>query len=318
MAPDRPTFDAYRDAGAELMELHIGYESIAPYPLDERWTAGANPDVDPKVLRVGDKKMRYPKVTDPETGAKFTDHTQLIFNPHLTLSGIPERAHDYKLGTRSGIDWLIDRYYIKTDKASGIVNDPNAWADEHDQPRYILDLIGRVVTLSLKTLDIIESLPPLLSDSARRQQPELIFEQRFFDQAGPWPVEVEAARQACFPEDHPLGDADGLIERDHLITARCRGELVGYALVYSYEGPDCALQELGVLPHWQGRGIGRLLIREAALAVEGIFTRMSAQPLRDDPDLVSWFEDAGFRTTDPNRSPDALIADLVSVELEAP
>ena len=166
MAPDRPTFDAYRDAGAELMELHIGYETIEPYPLEEHWFAGADPDVDPKVLRVGDKKMRYPKVTDPETEAKVTDRTQLIYNPHLTLSGIPERAHDYKLGTRSGIDWIIDRYFIKTDKASGIVNDPNAWADEHDQPRYILDLIGRVVALSLTTLDTIGSLPALESPNA--------------------------------------------------------------------------------------------------------------------------------------------------------
>ena len=162
MPPDRATFDAYRDAGAELMDLHVGYETIEPYPLEEHWSKGANPHADPKVLRVGEKKMRYPKVTDPETGAKATDRTQLIYSPHLTLSGIPERAHDYKLGTRSGIDWIIDRYYIKTDKASGIVNDPNAWADEHDQPRYVLDLIGRVVTLSLRTLDIIQSLPPVL------------------------------------------------------------------------------------------------------------------------------------------------------------
>nr|WP_289011787.1 type ISP restriction/modification enzyme [uncultured Candidatus Microthrix sp.] len=162
MPPDWAVFDAYSNAGAELMELHIGYETIEPYPLEEHWSQGADPGVNPKVLRVGDKKMRYPKVTDPETGTKVTDRTQLIYNPHLTLSGIPERAHDYKLGTRSAIDWIIDRYYIKTDKASGIVNDPNAWADEHNQPRYILDLVGRVITLSLSTLDIIDELPPLL------------------------------------------------------------------------------------------------------------------------------------------------------------
>jgi predicted helicase len=70
MAPDRARFDAYRDAGAELMELHIGYETVEPYPLEEHWAHGADPGVDPKVLRVGDKKMRYPKVTDPETGTR--------------------------------------------------------------------------------------------------------------------------------------------------------------------------------------------------------------------------------------------------------
>ena len=162
MAPDRASFDAYRDAGAELMELHIGYETVEPYPIEEHWAAGADPEVDPKVLRVGAKKMRYSKVTDAETGDKVTDRTQLIYNQNLTLSGIPERAHEYKLGTRSGIDWIIDRYYIKTDKASGIVNDPNAWADEHNNPRYILDLIGRVITLSLTTLQVVEALPSLL------------------------------------------------------------------------------------------------------------------------------------------------------------
>ena len=162
MPPDRAVFDSYRNAGAELVALHIGYENIEPYTLEEHWGDGADPDVDPKVLRVGDKKMRYPKVTDPDSGKKVIDRTQLSYNSHLTLSGIPGRAHDYKLGTRSGIDWIIDRYYIKTDKASGIVNDPNTWADEHSDPRYILALIGRVITLSLQTLDIISALPPLL------------------------------------------------------------------------------------------------------------------------------------------------------------
>ncbi|WP_020379514.1 type ISP restriction/modification enzyme [Candidatus Microthrix parvicella] len=164
---NRASFDAYRDAGAALMGLHIGYETVEPYPLEEQWQHGADPTTDPSVLRVGDKKMRYPKVTDPKTGKKVPDRTQLIYNPHLTLTGIPERAHDYKLGTRSGVDWIIDRYYIKTDKASGIVNDPNDWADEHDDPRYILDLIGRVITLSLQTLDVIESLPSLFPASSQ-------------------------------------------------------------------------------------------------------------------------------------------------------
>ncbi|MCB1028445.1 MAG: hypothetical protein KDB24_11875, partial [Microthrixaceae bacterium] len=165
MPPDRATFDAYSKAGAQLLELHIGYETVEPYELTEEWRDGANPDLDPTVLRVESKKMRYPKVTDPDTGKKVPDRSRLIYNSHLTISGIPERAHDYKLGTRSGIDWIIDRYYIKTDKKSGIVNDPNAWADEHHQPRYILDLIGRVTSLSLQTLDVIESLPSLLPDA---------------------------------------------------------------------------------------------------------------------------------------------------------
>ena len=73
--------------------------------------------------------MSYAKAAVPGTGhgARDLDRSRLRYNAHLTLSGIPPEAHDYVLGTRSGIDWIIDRYYMKTDKASGIVNDPNQW-----------------------------------------------------------------------------------------------------------------------------------------------------------------------------------------------
>ena len=65
------------------------------------------------------------------------------------------------LGTRSGIDWIIDRYFVKTDPASGIVNDPNQWGLERGEPRYIIDLIKRVVSVSVRTVDIVGSLPRL-------------------------------------------------------------------------------------------------------------------------------------------------------------
>ena len=78
-----------------------------------------------------------------------------------TLTGILPEAHDYLLGTRSGIDWLIDRYYIKTDKDSGIVNDPNQWGLERGEPRYIVALIKRVVTVSVRTVEVISGLPSL-------------------------------------------------------------------------------------------------------------------------------------------------------------
>ena len=71
------------------------------------------------------------------------------------------------LGTRSGIDWIIDRYYIKTDKASGIVNDPNQWGLERGAPRYIVDLIKRVVTVSVRTVEIVAGLPSLEETIAR-------------------------------------------------------------------------------------------------------------------------------------------------------
>ncbi|MDR1266172.1 MAG: hypothetical protein LBK42_11600, partial [Propionibacteriaceae bacterium] len=68
----------------------------------------------------------------------------------------------YLLGPRSALDWIIERYQVKTDKASGIVNDPNDWSREHNQPRYILDLLTRIVTVSMRTVEIVDSLPRLV------------------------------------------------------------------------------------------------------------------------------------------------------------
>ena len=65
------------------------------------------------------------------------------------------------LGSRSAIDWLLERYQVKTDKISIITNDPNDWADEHGNSRYVIDLIARIVTVSVKTVEIVKSLPPL-------------------------------------------------------------------------------------------------------------------------------------------------------------
>ncbi len=69
------------------------------------------------------------------------DRTVIHVAPGLTISGIPEEAHDYKLGSRSALDWVLERYQVKTDKASGIVNDPNDWGAEHGNPAYIVELI---------------------------------------------------------------------------------------------------------------------------------------------------------------------------------
>ena len=99
--------------------------------------------------------MKFPK------RGGHTDKSTLIYNRHVTIHGIPEEAHRYQLGSRSALEWIVDRYYIKTDKASGIVNDPNDWSREHDDPRYIIDLVKRVVALSIETIRIVESLPDL-------------------------------------------------------------------------------------------------------------------------------------------------------------
>lgn len=87
----------------------------------------------------------------------FKDKTQLKYNDFLTLDGIPAEVYDYRLGNRSALEWVIDQYHVKVDKRSGIVNDPN----REGQPRYIVDLIARVIFVSLQTGEIVEGLPPL-------------------------------------------------------------------------------------------------------------------------------------------------------------
>ncbi|GMA27385.1 hypothetical protein GCM10025874_06380 [Arenivirga flava] len=89
------------------------------------------------------------------------DKTRIRYNASVDLDGIPEEAQRYLLGSRSGLDWILERYQVRTDKPSGIVNDPNDWSREHGQPRYIIDLIGRVVTVSLETMRIVDALPDL-------------------------------------------------------------------------------------------------------------------------------------------------------------
>ena len=149
----REEFDKFARAGKELMDLHIGYEDVEPYPLD---IAVKGDESDPDTWRV--MKMKWARKKDPETDKNVNDVTKLIYNKHVTISGIPAKADEYMLGSRSALAWLIDRYQVKKDKASGIVNDPNDWAHEVGNPRYIVDLIGKVTRVAVETNRIVRGL----------------------------------------------------------------------------------------------------------------------------------------------------------------
>ena len=144
-------FDSFSKAGQQLLELHIGYEAAEPYPLEERLKSGA-PD-GPERYRV--QKMRWGGPT------RTPDHSVIVYNDWITLAGIPDEAHEYVVGPRSALEWLLDRYRVTTDKTSGIVNDPNDWGAEMGDPRYIIDLVKRVTTVSVETISIVSALPPL-------------------------------------------------------------------------------------------------------------------------------------------------------------
>ncbi|NTW38521.1 MAG: DEAD/DEAH box helicase [Cellulomonadaceae bacterium] len=148
-------FRAFVAAGRALSALHVGYEHVQPYPLK---VAGSHPSGAGSAdlyewFRVD--KMRW------AGGGKAKDRSAIVYNSRIVVDGIPDEAHEYLLGSRSGIEWVMERYQVRTDKASGIVNDPNDWSREQGDPRYILDLLARVVTVSVETVRIVRSLPRL-------------------------------------------------------------------------------------------------------------------------------------------------------------
>ena len=93
-------------------------------------------------------------------GAK-KDKSTIVFNQNITLSEIPEEAYEYEVNGRSAIEWIMESYQVKTHKASQITNDPNDYSLETGNPRYVLDLLKRIITVSLKTQKLVKSLPKL-------------------------------------------------------------------------------------------------------------------------------------------------------------
>ncbi len=120
--------------GEQLADLHLNYENAQLFDLESK----INEPIDWKV-----DKMRLSK-----------DKKTLVYNQSITFLNIPEKTFDYKLGNRSALEWVIDQYRIKTDERSGIINDPN----QVDNKRYIIDLIRKIITVSIATVDLAEQL----------------------------------------------------------------------------------------------------------------------------------------------------------------
>ncbi|MFS0070038.1 DEAD/DEAH box helicase [Corynebacterium striatum] len=151
----RARFDQLAAAGRELMDLHVNYEDVEPWPVTVEVKASADEN-DRETWRV--QKMKWAKKKDSETGKNVDDVTTLVYNKSVTVRDIPAEADKYMLGSRSALAWIIDRYQVKKDKASGIVNDPNDWADEMGNPRYIVDLIAKVTRVAVETVRIVQGI----------------------------------------------------------------------------------------------------------------------------------------------------------------
>lgn len=144
--------EKYAEIGQKLMDLHLNYEEAPVYDGIETTTL-VNPSY--KVT-----KMRFAKKRD-EKGKSVNDLSTIIFNSDITISNIPEKAYEYVVNGRSAIEWIIDQYQVKTDKKSGITDDPNDYSDDE---KYIFNLLLRIINVSVQTVDLINSLPELEID----------------------------------------------------------------------------------------------------------------------------------------------------------
>lgn len=148
-------FWAFSESGSKLARLHIDYEEVDPYEaIKVSGTQHGNYHVE---------KLKFSKKKEVVNGKEksVADKSTIIYNEKITIENIPEKSYEYIVNGKSAIEWILDRYQVKTDKASGIINDPNDWAKEVGNPRYILDLLLSVINVSVQTVDIVNGLPKL-------------------------------------------------------------------------------------------------------------------------------------------------------------
>ena len=178
-------FMSFYKAGKELADLHLNYEQgineqvigreddysfFAAMPMSAHKACGVEVNGDMDIWQnnwtnetyqyFAVDKMRFAKIRD-ENGTLVADKARIIYNDHITIENIPLKAYEYVVNGKSAIEWIMERYAITIDKASQIKNDPNDWSREHEQPRYILDLLLSVIMFSCQTVDVINTLPIL-------------------------------------------------------------------------------------------------------------------------------------------------------------
>ncbi len=155
LVEDVKDFWAFSKAGRKLAELHLNYETVPPYDGVELVGAELLSFIDTEPQDT--KKYLVDKMRFPKKGQKDT----IIYNSRITITNIPDKAYEYVVNGKSAIEWIMERYQITVHKESGIKNDPNDWATEVGNPRYILDLLLSIINVSVQTVDIVNGLPKL-------------------------------------------------------------------------------------------------------------------------------------------------------------
>lgn len=139
-------FEIFSKSGRKLSKLHLNYEDIDIYDK-------CSVSISKEDYRVN--KMKF---------GKNKDKSIILYNDYIMISNIPMKAYNYTISGKSAIEWIMERYAITTDKKSGIINDPNDWCMEVNDKKYIFNLLLRVINVSVKTVDIVNSLPKLNFD----------------------------------------------------------------------------------------------------------------------------------------------------------
>ena len=171
-------FWAFSKAGRKLADIHLNYETAEPYRCLIVSSKSTSADLPLFGIAAGEnraffsaeapetlykvRQMRFAKKQVKAANGKMKtedDKTRIVYNDKITIAKIPLEAYEYVVNGKSAIEWIMERYAITTDKASGIVNDPNDWALEHNDPKYIFNLVLRIITVSLETMKIVKNLP---------------------------------------------------------------------------------------------------------------------------------------------------------------
>ncbi|WP_054617644.1 type ISP restriction/modification enzyme [Neisseria sp. 83E34] len=152
-------FAAFSQAGRDLAALHLNYESVPMYQdIKLSGSLKGLKLTSQQIIGGEDEDFRVVKMKF----AKKDDKTKVVYNGKITVENIPEAAYDYIVNGKSAIEWVMERQAVTTDKKSGITNDANDWARETmGNARYPLELLLRVVTVSLETQKIVNNLPKL-------------------------------------------------------------------------------------------------------------------------------------------------------------
>ena len=166
-------FGQYVEVGKKLAKLHVNYEQVKPYTKL-------------KITGLEQSNLRVQKMKHPKNG-KENDLSTIIYNDGITISNIPEEAYRYEVAGRSAIWWIMNRYQVKIDKKSSIVNDPNTYSDD---PHYIIDLLARIVTVSIESVKLIDSLLTEASEKEVKEDPP---HDKDKSQEGKMPSSEEAA-----------------------------------------------------------------------------------------------------------------------------